>query len=100
MSKKKSRRVFTREFKKEIVLLITTEGRSRADVAREFGIHPNTVGNWVREFSLNGEEAFPGKGVQLPADEEVRRLKKELAAVKEDREILKKALAFFSRHSK
>jgi len=52
------------------------------------------------QFSLNGEDAFPGNGNPLPADEEIRRLKKELTSVKEDREILKKALAFFSRHSK
>ena len=99
-NKNKSRQSFAKEFKKEVVLLVTAEGRNRSDVAREFGVHRNTIDNWVRQYCLNGEEAFPGNGNPLPADEEIPRLKKELASAKEDQEILKKALAFFSKHSK
>jgi transposase len=100
MGTKKSRRVFTKEFKKEIVYLVTSGGRRTSEVAREFEIHRATIDRWVREFSDNSDNAFPGNGNLLPADEEIRRLKQELASLKEDRDILKKALAFFSRHSK
>jgi len=94
MSKKKSRKSFTTEFKKEIVFLVPSE------LAREFDVHRTTIDRWVRETAAHGDDAFPGNGNLLPADEEIRRLKQELASVKEDREILKKALAFFSRHGK
>lgn len=97
---KKSRKSFTTEFKKEIVFLVTQEGRKPSELAREFDVHRTTIDRWVREFTAHGEDAFPGNGNLLPADEEIRRLKQELASVKEDREILKKALAFFSRHGK
>jgi len=99
MSERKSRRVFTKEFKEEIVGFITSEGRNASEVARDFDIH-RSVCRWVKEFRDNGDSAFAGHGNLAPSDEEVRRLKKELAAVQEERDILKKALAFFSRRSK
>ena len=97
---KKSRKSFTTEFKKEVVFLVTQEGRKPSELAREFNVHRTTIDRWVREMAAHGDDAFPGNGNLLPADEEIRRLKQELASVKEDREILKKALAFFSRHGK
>ncbi len=100
MKEKKSRRAFTKEFKKEIVFLITKEGRRPCEVARDFDIHRTVIDRWVREFSSNGSGSFPGNGNLLAVDEEIRGLKQELASVQEDREVLKKALAFFSRHSK
>lgn len=100
MSGRKGRRIFTKEFKEEIVGLITSEARSASEVARDFDIHRSVVCRWVKEFRDNGDSTFPAHGELSPADEEIRRLKKELAAAQEDRDILKKALAFFSRHSK
>ncbi|MEL6823685.1 MAG: transposase [Calditrichota bacterium] len=100
MSEKKNRRKFTKEFKEEVVLQILTEGRSQAEISREIGVHANTIGNWVRQYEANSSEAFPGNGNRTSLEEENRRLKRELASAKEDRDILKKALAFFSKNSK
>ena len=100
METEKTRRVFTTEFKKEAVKLVIEGGQKTAEVSRNLGIHSNNLSRWVQEFKQNGNAAFPGKGNQLPEDEEIRRLKKELASVKEERDILKKALAIFSKHSK
>ena len=100
MKEEKARRVFTTEFKKEAVKLVIEGGQKTAEVSRNLGIHSNNLSRWVQEFKQNGNAAFPGKGNQLPEDEEIRRLKKELASVKEERDILKKALAIFSKHSK
>lgn len=86
--------------KKEAVKLVTEGGQKSAEVSRNLDIHPNVLRRWVHQFKVNGQVAFPGKGNLLHKDEEVRRLKRELASVKEERDILKKALAIFSRHSK
>ena len=98
MSKGK-RRTFDREFKIEAVRLVTEKGRSVAEVARNLGIHPNSLSNWKRDFLADKENSFPGKGNLKPEDEEIRRLKRELADVKEERDILKKATAFFAKNS-
>ena len=100
MNKKKSRRNFSNEFKKEIVSLITKEGRRPSERARDFDLHRTVIDRWGREFSGNGKPSDTTKKISLSAEEEIQHLKQELASVKEDREILKKALAFFSRHSK
>ena len=100
MNKKKSRRNYSDEFKEEIVFLVTKEGRRSSEVARDFGIHRSVIDRWVRGFSGNEKSPNSTNGNRLQAEGEIRRLKQELASAKEDREILKKALAFFSRHSK
>ena len=94
------RRVFTSEFKRETVQLLQESGRSVKEVARELGIHPNTLYRWRIEYAEDGEEAFPGHGSLKSGDEEVRRLRRELARVKEERDILKKAVKFFAKESK
>ncbi|MGH1364166.1 MAG: transposase [Calditrichia bacterium] len=76
------------------------KGRSQAEVSREIGVDANTISNGIRLYDTNRSEVFPDNGNRLSVEEENRRLKKELASVKEDREILKKALAFFSKNSK
>jgi transposase len=93
-----SRRKYDREFKLEAVRLITQGGRSVVEVARDLGIHENLLYNWRRKYLDDTAHAFPGKGHLKPADEEMRRLKKELLDIKEERDILKKALAIFSKH--
>ena len=93
-----SRRKYDREFKLEAVRLVTEGGRSVVEVARDLGIHENLLYNWRRKYLDDTAHAFPGKGHLKPADEEMRRLKKELTDVKEERDILKKALAIFSKH--
>ena len=93
-----SRRKYDREFKVEAVRLVTEGGRSVVEVAKDLGIHENQLYHWRQKYLGDTVYAFPGKGHLKPAEEELRRLKKELIDVKEERDILKKALAIFSKH--
>jgi len=92
------RRKFDREFKERAVKLVVDGGRSTNLVARELGISMNMLHRWKREYLKDRDYSFPGKGYLRPDDEEMRRLKRELADVKEERDILKKAVAFFVKH--
>ncbi len=78
--------------------LIADEGQRVAEVARNLGINATMLGRWKREAVE--EDAFPGKGRMKPMEEELRRLQRENRQLKMDREILKKAAAFFARESK
>lgn len=86
------------EFKREAVRLSYEPGRSVNAVAASLGIARTQLQRWRFEMKAAGAEAFPGKGRPKASDEEVERLRRELARAIEDREILKKALAFFARH--
>ena len=94
------RRKYDREFKVEAVKLVTGGGRSVAEVARNLGIHENLLYKWREKYTEDMAHAFPGKGRLKPAEEEVRRMKRELADVTQERDILKKALAIFSKEPK
>jgi len=93
-------RHFSREFKRDAVQMVTEKGMPVGKVARELDIHPNLLHTWRRAFLKEGDKAFVGKGRVTPEEAEVKRIKKELEKVKEERDILKKALVFFSRQSK
>ena len=95
-----ARKKYTREFKREAARLAEESDRPVDELARELGIHPNTLYKWRRQFLQEGADAFPGHGKLPAADEELRRLRRELARVKEERDILKKATQFFARESK
>lgn len=99
MSKKESRH-FTREFKRNAVELMVDKGMSAGRVAQDLDIHPNLLHQWKRKFLAEGNGAFVGKGNLKPEDAEMRRLRKELEDVKEERDILKKALGVFSKLSR
>jgi transposase len=94
------RRKYDRQFKEEAVKLVTEGGRQVTEVARSLGIHENQLHAWKRKYKEDPAGSFPGKGHLKPQDEELRRLQKENANLREDREILKKALAIFSKHPK
>jgi transposase len=100
MQEGSGRRKYDRQFKEEAVKLVTEGGRQVADVARSLGIHENLLRTWKRRHKEDLWGSFPGKGHLKPQDEELRRLQKENANLKEDKEILKKALAIFSKHPK
>jgi transposase len=100
MQEGSGRRKYDRQFKEEAVKLVTEGGRSVSDVARSLGIHENLLYTWKRQYKEDPAGSFPGKGHLSPQDEELQRLQKENANLKEDREILKKALAIFSKHPK
>ena len=98
MENKRERRSFDKEFKEEVIRLVTIGGRKVSAVARDLDIHPNVIHRWKREYLEDIEDAFPGKGHMKPEEEEMRKIKKTLADVTEERDILKKALAIFSKH--
>ena len=93
----KEQRTFSKEFKLEAVRLVQSSGKSQVQVARELGIADSTLHHWCKEFAQQGSGAFPGSGHQTTEQEEVRRLKRELEVTRQERDILKKALAIFSR---
>lgn len=94
------RRKYDREFKQEAVRLVVDGNRRVSEVARDLGIGANMLHRWKREQEQSGERAFPGKGKLNGEAAEVRRLRRELEDVREERDILKKALAVFSRRGK
>jgi transposase len=84
------RRQYTREFKVEAVRLVVEEERPLAQVARELGIARNLLQRWKRESEGAGAtDAFPGNGKLMPQDEEIRRLRRELEQVRQERDFLK-----------
>jgi transposase len=97
---KKRRKNYSREFKKEAVALITDKGYSIAEASRNLGVEYSVLRRWKMQLADDPQNAFPGKGRQHPADQELRNLKKELERVKEERDILKKALAYFAEDRK
>ena len=96
---RKTRRIYTTEFKLEAVQLVATQGGSASAIARNLGISPNLLNRWMREYEDDNTHAFPGLGKLKAPEEEVRQLRKELADTKMERDILKKALAIFSKPS-
>jgi transposase len=93
---RRTRRTYTREFKIEAVRLFQQGDRRVSELARELEIDRKQLKRWADQFEQEQEEAFPGKGHLKPQDEELRRLKRENERLREEREILKKALAIFS----
>lgn len=100
MGKEDKRRHFTREFKREAVQLVTEKGMPVGKVARDLDIHPNLLHLWRRAFLKDGDKAFTGKGCVKPENADIRKLRKELEKTREERDILKKALAVFSKQSR
>ena len=96
----KKRRQFTKEFKVESVRLIIDQGRSIADVARSLGVGEGVLSQWKRNYAKLSTEAFPGQGKRTAHDDEVWQLKKKLSRAEQERDILKKALAYFASEPK
>jgi transposase len=93
----KELRTFTKECKLQAVQLVHKSGKSQAQIARDLGIGDSTLHHWCKEFAEAGSQAFPGSGHQTAQEEELRRLKRELEVTRQERDLLKKALAIFSR---
>ena len=93
------RRKFTREFKLEAVKLVKERGVSIAQASRDLDVHENVLRKWVRDVAADPVHAFPGQGQMKPEQAEIERLKKEVAKLKMERDILKKAAAFFAKES-
>lgn len=97
------RQVFSREFKLEAIRLLEEGKKPAADIARELGIRRNQLYKWKEQRDKQGAAVFPGPGKRSSKGSdigEIARLRSELAKVKEENEILKKAAAFFARELK
>ena len=95
----KEKKKYTPEFKMEAVRLITEQGYKTTEAARNLGIHPSVLNRWKSQLTLEGKNAFPGKGRLTPEKEELQKLRKENQRLKMERDILKKAAAFFAKES-
>jgi len=93
------RKRFSRQFKVDAVRLVTEQGYRVTEAARNLGIHPNMLSRWKRQLGAESEDAFPGKGQMTPEKEELHRLRKRVKQLEMEREILKKAAAFFAKES-
>ena len=99
MSEPQKRKRYDREFKLSAVKLVLDSGRSVSSIAKELGVSENALFIWKKKYLEDSNNAFPGKGHIKPEEEENRRLKKELAHVTMERDILKKAVAFFAKET-
>ena len=101
MNEKKRRR-YDAEFKRNAIALSEEPGRTAYSVEQSLGIPNGLIGNWKRQLSKNGKIAFPGNGIEAftPEQRKIRDLEKQLQEAEMDRDILKKALAIFSKTPK
>jgi transposase len=94
------RRKFSREFKLEAVNLVSERGVSVTQAARDLDINHNMLRRWLKELGADPKHAFPGLGQMKPEQLEIDRLRKEVARLKAERDILKKgelANAYFAK---
>ena len=95
----KERRTFSAEFKQEAVALVLEHGYSYAAAGRSLGIRGNLIGRWTRQLEDTASEAFPGKGKRTAEQQRIHELETENRRLRMEREILKKATAFFVKES-
>lgn len=91
------RRKFTDQYKAEAVELVINSGRPTAEIARDLGINEGTLGNWVQMAKKRGE--FKDKPLEVDERAELKELREENRRLKMEREILKKAAAWFAKES-
>ena len=92
-------KVYDASFKREAVRLADLEATTDRQVERDLGLYQGAIRSWRTALAADAAQAFPGTGRQMPHDEENRRLRRELDIVRQERDILKKALAIFSKTS-
>ena len=91
-----ARRTYNREFKLQAVQLMTERGLSVAEAARQLGVSENCLRAWRQAAREQGDAAFPGQGKLPAAEEELRRLRAEVVRLRAERDLLKKAAAYFA----
>jgi len=94
-----SRKVYTPEFKLQAVQMVTGQHLGVAEAARRLGVHESRLHEWKKAHLKDGAAAFPGSGRQTPLEEENRRLRADIKRLEMERDILKKATAFFAAHA-
>lgn len=93
----RSRRTYSAEFKREAVRMTLVPGRTVGEVADNLGVSRGLLQRWRSQMKAGGADAFPGNGRPKASDEELVRLRSELAQARQERDILKKALAYFAK---
>ena len=93
------RRQYTREFKLEAVRLIKERGVSYAQASADLGVHPTQLRDWVKKLADDPQQAFPGHGQMKPEQQEIARLKREVAKLNAVRDILERAAGYFAKES-
>jgi len=96
------KRKYTREFKIEAVRMVTEKGMKQREVAKDLGVNAQVLHRWVKEYRSKAREAFPGIGnadMKDHKDQQIFDLKKQLERITMERDILKKAAAYFAQHS-
>ncbi len=96
---KKTRRSFTKEFKHDAVKLVLDQGYKVAEAARSLDVGEQTLGRWVQESKSNSADAFPGKGKLTPEQKRIKELEDENRRLRMEKDISKKATAFFVKES-
>jgi len=96
----RTRKKYSKEFKLDAVSLVLEQGYSRAEAARSLDIDPSLIRRWVQEHQTDDQQAFRGNGKLTPEQEEIKKLKAQVKRLEMEREILKKATAFFAAETK
>lgn len=91
------RKSYDKEFKLSAVKMIVEGGMRVSRVSKDLGVNENSLHNWKRAYLEDQQNAFPGKGRMKPEEEELRKLKRELHIVTMERDILKKAIGYFTK---
>jgi transposase len=94
------RKHYSKQFKIDAVKLVTEQGYKVSEAARNLGIHHSSLRHWKKQIETDGNQSFPGKGHMISDKEELYRLRKEVKKLRMEREILKKAAAFFANEPK
>lgn len=95
-----TRRKYSKEFKLETINLVLEGGKSQAQICRDLGLSEQVLSRWMREYkaaSARAEAAFPGKGKQSPTDQRIKDLEAQVRRLTMERDILKKATAYFAK---
>ena len=95
-----ARRSYTAEFRREAVRLASNPGLSRRQAAKQLGISPNVLASWVEKFKKGNWSEQPGTELRTEQAREIERLKRELVETRMERDMLKKAAAYFAKESK
>jgi transposase len=94
------RKYYSKQFKIDAVKLVTEQGYKASEAARNLGIHHSSLRHWKKQLETDGNQSFPGKGHMTSDKEELCHLRNEVKKLRMEREILKKAAAFFANEPK